>query len=125
MTPEGAIAARRRQRASLIDVAHSWVVASREGGARITEAWVFGSVARGDHHIGSDIDVLVVATGLPDHPIDRLRTLAPLSGRVEAVVWSPEELTAAEERGDEIAVEVATVGVDVRAHPAPASPDRT
>lgn len=121
MTPEAAIAARRRERASLIDVARHWVAASRGGGARITQAWVFGSAARGDHHAGSDIDVLVVATGLPDHPIDRLRTLAPLPGRVEAVVWTPEEFAAAQRRGDQIAIEVAAVGVDVRAHPAPAS----
>lgn len=113
MTPEAAIAVRRRQRASLIEVARRWVADSREGGAGITQAWVFGSVARGDHHDGSDIDVLVIATGMADHPIDRLRSLAALPGRVEAVVWTPEELALARRRGDQIAVEVASVGVDV------------
>lgn len=68
MTPEAAIAVRRQQRAWLIDVARRWVADSREAGASITQAWVFGSVARGDHHAGSDIDVLVIATGMADHP---------------------------------------------------------
>lgn len=118
MTPQAAIQARRHERALLIDRARRWVDASREGGARIRQAWVFGSVARGDHHDGSDIDVLVVATDLPDHPIERLRTLAPLPGRVEAVVWSPVEFAAARGRGDQIAVDVVAVGVDVCVHPA-------
>jgi predicted nucleotidyltransferase len=113
MTPEAAIAARRRERAVLIDVARQWVAASRQGGARITQAWVFGSVARGDHHAASDIDVLVVATDLPDHPIDRLGALAALPGRVEAVVWTPDEFAGAQRRGDQIALEVADVGVDL------------
>lgn len=122
MTPEAAIAARRRERASLIDVARRWVAASRRGGARITQAWVFGSVARGDYHAGSDIDVLVIAVGLPDHPVDRLRGLAPLPGRIEAVVWTPAELAAAVQRGDQIAEEVATLGVDVDARSLAESP---
>lgn len=113
MTPEAAVAARRRQRASLIDVARRWVAASQRDGVAIVGAWVFGSVARGDHHDCSDIDVLVIAAGVPDSPLERLRVLSPLPGRVEAVVWTPDELARARQRGDEIAVEVAAVGVDI------------
>lgn len=33
--------------------------------------WVYGSVARGDFNIWSDVDVLLVAENLPEHPLDR------------------------------------------------------
>lgn len=39
---------------------------------------VFGSVARGDFNLWSDIDVLVVADNLPERWLDRLGRLAPL-----------------------------------------------
>ncbi|MEN3009653.1 MAG: nucleotidyltransferase domain-containing protein, partial [Candidatus Bipolaricaulaceae bacterium] len=38
-------------------------------------AWVYGSVARGDCHFASDIDVLLVAPELPSHPLRRLELL--------------------------------------------------
>ncbi len=38
-------------------------------------AWVYGSVARGDFNLGSDIDVLLVAERLPEHPLDRASLL--------------------------------------------------
>lgn len=38
-------------------------------------AWVFGSVAKGTFKAWSDIDVLVVAENLPEHPMRRLELL--------------------------------------------------
>ena len=75
---------------------------------------VVGSFARGDFHDHSDIDVLVVATQLPDHPGERLRALDwPRPGRVEPVVWTPDDHRSQLAKGDPIAVEAATDGVVV------------
>ena len=38
-------------------------------------AWVYGSVARGDFNIWSDVDVLLIAEKLPEHPLDRAALL--------------------------------------------------
>ena len=37
--------------------------------------WVYGSVARGDFNLWSDVDVLLVAENLPEHPLDRASLL--------------------------------------------------
>ncbi len=38
-------------------------------------AWVYGSVARGDFNLWSDVDVLLIAEKLPEHPLDRASLL--------------------------------------------------
>jgi len=38
-------------------------------------AWVYGSVARGDFNLWSDVDVLLIAEKLPEHPLDRAALL--------------------------------------------------
>lgn len=52
---------------------------------------VVGSVARGDFHDHSDIDVVVIAGHLPDRPADRLAALGPPPPGAEPVVWTPDE----------------------------------
>ncbi|MGB9757603.1 MAG: nucleotidyltransferase domain-containing protein [Candidatus Bipolaricaulaceae bacterium] len=37
--------------------------------------WVYGSVARGDFNLGSDVDVFLVAENLPEHPLTRSELL--------------------------------------------------
>lgn len=37
--------------------------------------WVYGSVARGDFNLGSDVDVFLVAEDLPAHPLARSELL--------------------------------------------------
>ncbi len=80
----------------------------------VLAAVVFGSVARGDFNRWSDIDVLVVARGLPQGARERLALLgadAPLG--VQPVGWTPEELAERAARRDPIARECATLGVVV------------
>lgn len=77
---------------------------------------VFGSVARGDHHADSDVDVLVVADNLPDDYRDRLRALGwPPPPRVQPVAWTPAEWHHALTRGDPITTECTTTGLWLRA----------
>jgi len=72
---------------------------------------VFGSVARGDWHADSDIDVLVVADGFSATPQTRLAALDPRPPRVEPVAWTPEEHRSHRRGRNPIAVEVASDGV--------------
>lgn len=72
---------------------------------------VFGSVARGDFHETSDIDVLVVADNLPDRVLDRTALIGTPTGRVQYVAWTTQELHAEQQRGNPIAVESAVSGI--------------
>ncbi|HWC12690.1 MAG TPA: nucleotidyltransferase domain-containing protein [Acidimicrobiales bacterium] len=72
---------------------------------------VFGSVARGDFNVWSDIDVLVVAEHLPDRLSDRLDALGDLPSLVQPVAWTPEELRRQLARANPIAREALDRGV--------------
>jgi len=104
---------RRSEQTALIRVAREWAerLAQR---LDVVAAVVFGSVARGDFNKWSDIDVLVVARGLPEGARERLELLmrdAPPG--LQPVGWTPEELTARRLRGDPIARECDAVGMVV------------
>ncbi|CAN5774151.1 hypothetical protein BH23ACT2_BH23ACT2_14300 [soil metagenome] len=71
---------------------------------------VFGSVARGDFHDASDIDVLVVAEDLPPRPPERNATVGIAPPRVEFVAWTPDEWRKERKRGNPIALEAAEHG---------------
>lgn len=93
---------------------------AREWAARLAErlelvaAIVFGSTARGDFNKWSDLDVLVVAQGLPETSRDRLELLMRDSpAGLQPVGWTPSELTLRRRRGDPIAAEADTVGIPV------------
>lgn len=63
--------------------------------------WVYGSVARGDFNLWSDVDVFLVAKNLPGHPLDRFALLfrwAPPG--VEPRGFTLEEFQAALAKGD-------------------------
>lgn len=54
--------------------------------------WLYGSVARSDFNLWSDVDVLVVAEQLPDHPLrrqDLLMQVAP--PKVEPIGYTRDE----------------------------------
>lgn len=71
-------------------------------GARLRAVVLFGSRARGDARLDSDIDLLVVADGLPRDPISRItglrRSLAgietALPGSLSLVLRTPSEVEA-------------------------------
>lgn len=66
---------------------------------------VFGSVARGDFNVWSDVDVLVVVRGAGQQLVDRVRSRGREIGLVEPVVWTPEQLRSRLRRRDPIALE--------------------
>ena len=109
-----AVEERRAERERLIESARAHV----ERLARslpIRRAAVVGSVARGDFNVWSDVDVVVIADGLPARTLDRLELL--MEGRpprVEVIGFTPEELEDARRRRNRLAVELDTVGVPLR-----------
>jgi predicted nucleotidyltransferase len=66
---------------------------------------VFGSVARGDFNLWSDVDVLVVVASAGDDVVDRVRSAGRDIGLIAPVVWTPAQLRAQLHRRDPIAVE--------------------
>jgi predicted nucleotidyltransferase len=78
----------------------------------VLAAAVVGSVARGDFNVWSDVDVVVVAEGLPERAPDRgLLLVTDAPGRVQPVGFTPEELAMALRRGNPLAREAVTSGV--------------
>lgn len=107
------IVRRRAERAGRIDVARTW--AARLGGRlRVNAVVVVGSVARGDFNKWSDLDVLVVADGLPLEALGRIELLMLDSPPgLQPLGWTPQELVTRVARGDPIAVEAYESGVVV------------
>jgi len=101
---------RRAERQRLIGRAQEFAACLDPGlGARAVA--VFGSVARGDFNVWSDVDVLVVAEHLPSGWLERADALGPRPALVEAVAWTPEELRLQLLRSNPIATEAVGRGV--------------
>jgi len=87
------IEARRARRCELLNLARRFVERARRELGPLT-AWVYGSVARGDFNLWSDVDVILVAGELPNRPQDRFGMLLEFApARVE-----PKGYTVAEFR---------------------------
>lgn len=112
---------RHEEREALLDRARSFA-SEVEKRADVRGVVVFGSVARGDFHEASDIDVLVVATDLPTRPLERLAALGVPPSRVELIAWTPDEWGRARRRGDPVALECIRVGVWLRGSAADLDP---
>ena len=109
-----AIEKRRQQREELIERARVYAAALDDSLA-VRAVVVFGSVARGDFNVWSDIDVLVIAKNLPERLFDRFS--AVLHGKfpgISPVAWTPEELQLQRRKRNAIAAEADERGVVVR-----------
>ncbi|HEX9236386.1 MAG TPA: nucleotidyltransferase domain-containing protein [Actinomycetota bacterium] len=105
------IARRRAEREQLIQLAADYV---RHLSTKlpVLAAYVAGSAARGDFNVWSDVDVVIVAEGLPERIPDRMALLA--SGappRVQPVGFTPREFEAAHEKGNPLVVEALSLGI--------------
>lgn len=96
---------RRAQQAELVNLAKEFVDRARQRLGSVT-AWVYGSVARGDFNLWSDVDVFLVTEELPDRPQDRcgfLLEFAPPG--IEPKGYTKAEFLAALRKGDPQVVE--------------------
>lgn len=105
------IARRRAWQAEWLDIARDFS-ARLDPTLGVRAVVVFGSLARGDFHQDSDIDLLVVAEHLPERYQERLAMIGwPAGDRVEAVAWTPAEYRAQRRAHNLIAVEAEACGV--------------
>jgi hypothetical protein len=105
------LAERRREQARLLALAREYVdrLTAR---LPVDAAVVVGSVARGDFNVWSDIDVVVVAEGLPERALDRIGFLledAPAG--IQPVGFSRAEFLSALAKRNPLAVEALERGV--------------
>ncbi len=111
------IEARMAERQALVDRARRFA-ASLGPDLGVAAVVVFGSVARGDFNLWSDVDVLVVVKEVDDHLLERVRSAGAAIGLVEPVVWTPEQLRSRLRRNDPIAVESVEHGIWLIGSPA-------
>ena len=108
--PEVVLARRRAERVELLRRAERFAT-SLQADRAVSALVVYGSVARGDFNLWSDVDVLVVTEDLPERLLDRLDLMAARPARVQAIAWTPSEWRKRLHRGDPIATEAAASGV--------------
>ena len=116
MGVEDVLARRRTERRKLVSRAREFA-ASLPDQLAVRAVVVFGSVARGDFNLWSDVDVLVVADRLPETFLKRLDALAPWPARVQPVAWTPSEWRHRLARRDPIALESVERGVWIVGRP--------
>lgn len=101
---------RRAEQAQRVEQAGLWAARLAQH-LPLDAVVVFGSTARGDFNLWSDIDVLVVSRALPADARQRLELLmsnAPPG--LQPLGWTPEELERRRARGDPIARECDELG---------------
>jgi predicted nucleotidyltransferase len=69
-----ALRERERQRNKALKKAKTYVSKLRTQ-INVNAAILYGSMARGDFNLGSDIDVLIISDALPAHPLKRMELL--------------------------------------------------
>ena len=108
---EAILADRRREREALLAKARA-VVEDLAPAGDLLAAVVYGSVARGDFNVWSDVDLLLVMRSLPANTPDRRAALvAAAPSGVQIVIWSPDDFVRAYRAGNPIAREALAAGV--------------
>ena len=110
MTEHPVITRRRAEQEALVQLAARYVDDVPEAAGMLAAA-VFGSVARGDFNVWSDVDLVVVARDLPERVFDRYDVLGDPPPRVQVVPWTPDEWRAQAARRNPIAIEAIERGV--------------
>lgn len=72
---------------------------------------VFGSVARGDFNLWSDVDVLVIAEHVANGWLARIVSVGEPPALVQPMVWTPAEWTQQLARNNAAALEAADRGI--------------
>jgi uncharacterized protein len=109
-----AVARRRAERSKIIEEARVYV-RTKAIEKPIHSAYVVGSVARGDFNQWSDVDVVIVADGLPGRVLDRVDFFSDRPPGVEVFAYTPQELELERKRGNRIVLEAADIGIDLLA----------
>lgn len=104
---------RKDQRTKWLEMATVYAERLRERLGKVT-AVVYGSVARGDFSLGSDVDILIVSEELPGHPLARMELLyACLEGPLEPRGYTLTEFQTFRAKGHPFLATVLGEGVAV------------
>lgn len=109
-TPAEVVARRRAERRGLLELARAFAD-QLDTSLQVRAVVVVGSVARGDFHEISDIDVVVVADSLPVSFLERPAALGVVPSRVEPVAWTPAEWHRQRARDNPLVVDAVDHGV--------------
>ncbi|ESQ22293.1 MAG: Nucleotidyltransferase domain [uncultured Acidilobus sp. MG] len=95
MSLDDIIRARRAERERVIGELREYASRLRARLGRLSMA-LYGSYARGDFNLWSDVDVIVVSERFRDREfVTRCVELSDAPPRLEAICWTPEEATKA------------------------------
>lgn len=101
---------RRQQQRALVERA-SVFAGNLDDRLGVQAVVLFGSVARGDFNLWSDVDVLVIAAHLADRWLDRIESVGESAALVQPVIWTPSEWTVQLARKNPIALEAINRGI--------------
>jgi uncharacterized protein len=104
------VARRQAERRALVGRAERFA-AALGADPNVLAVVVFGSVARGDFNLWSDVDVLVVLGEVDDRRVEQVRAAGREVGPVQPVVWTAAQLRAQRRRHDPIAIESVEHGI--------------
>lgn len=105
----GVLERRRLEQQALLDRAQVFAC-GLDPALGVRAVVVFGSVARGDFNLWSDVDVLVVADHLPDRWLDRMEAIGDAPAPVQPLAWTPVEWHRQHARRNAIAEEAVQLG---------------
>jgi len=109
-TPQEVVRLRRAERQALLDLARAYVDGLGPE-LDVRAAVVVGSVARGDFHSASDVDVVIVAEGLPPGEAERWQRVASRRGIVQPIAWTVEQWAQQRRRSNPLVVDALDHGV--------------
>jgi predicted nucleotidyltransferase len=122
LMPPGELEVRRaveRRRAERNEIIENVRVYFRAKAASLPlhAVYLVGSVARGDFNLWSDIDVVIVADGLPRRFLERVELFADRPPGIEIFPYSPEEFQSERARRNAIVLEACDIGIDLLDQP--------
>jgi len=103
---------RRAERAEKIALAREYI-GTISPSVGIEQAWVVGSVARGDFNVWSDIDVVVVARELPSKSLARADLFLAKPPGLQIVAYTAAEFETELEQRNPLVMETTSVGVPI------------
>jgi hypothetical protein len=102
---------RRRQREEAIKLAQGYVDKISEA-ISLVSAILYGSFARGDFNLSSDIDVLIISDSLPSNPLARLELLYQFAfASIEPKAYTTKEFISLLKDGNLIIVDALKTGI--------------
>ena len=97
---------------NILKISNDFVNHMKQSGLPVTQAYLFGSYAKGNFHQDSDIDICIVSDSLGKDFIDEMVNLRmeslKIDNRIEPIPYSPSDFA---DQYDPLAHEIKTHGI--------------